>query len=492
MTWTGRLWNVLPRRVRRTLIGDGPTSLRATIFKVVFVAVALPVLIAVGVHFGTTGPIGHKGTGFEDLQLLDTAMSSGLIAVAEGDYDEMRRVVRAQDEEGLTSWRLVWPPATRDLTSLGLPQSAYEELTTKGCAFGDVETGDDESARFAVWRVPEGAGTGIERESYSLVIGTPEDLHSQIVAWVVALLGFCLLISAIAFPAAWYLERRIARPVRRVAEASRVVAEGGHPMPVPSKGPVELIALSDSFNDMAAKLKKAQAAERQFLLSVSHELKTPLTAIDGYAELLTEGAVDGEQAGPVLSSEAGRLKRLVSDLLDLAKLSQSTFAIREEQVDLDAVAGEVVRRHAARAKELGVQLLALSSGGAARVRGDEDRVVQAVSNLVENALGCVPGGGLVTVETNPGEVIVRDDGPGLAAEDLPRAFERFYLHDRMKSDPDLGTGLGLALVKELVERMGGEVSVASESGKGAVFSLKLQPARAGDVQYLRMPPEANR
>ena len=270
-----------------------------------------------------------------------------------------------------------------------------------------------------------------------------------------------------------------------MAEASRVVAEGGHPMPVPSKGPVELIALSDSFNDMAAKLEKAQAAERQFLLSVSHELKTPLTAIDGYAELLTEGAVDGEQVVPVLRSEAGRLRRLVSDLLDLAKLSQSTFAIREEQVDCDAVAGEVVRRHAARAKELGVQLLALSSGTAARVRGDDDRVVQAVSNLVENALGCVPGGGLVTVETNPGEVIVRDDGPGLAAEDLPRAFERFYLHDRMKSDRDSGTGLGLALVKELVEKMGGRVSVASEPGEGAVFSLKLQPARAGSWEDAR-------
>ena len=492
MTLTGRLWNVLPRGVRRALIGDGPASLRATIFKVVFVAVALPVLIAVGVHFGTTGPIGHKGAGFEDLQLLDAAISSGVIVVPEDDDAEMKRIVRAQDDQHPTSARLAWPPAAEDLTSLGLPRSAYQELTARGYAFGDIEAGDDESARYAVWRVPEGAATGMEPESFSLVIGTPEDLHGLVIEWVVVVLAFCLLIAAIAFPAAWYLERRIARPVRRVAEASRVVAEGGHPMPVPSKGPVELIALSDSFNDMAAKLDKAQAAERQFLLSVSHELKTPLTAIDGYAELLTEGAVDGEQAGPVLTSEAGRLRRLVSDLLDLAKLSQSTFAIREGQVDLDAVAGEVVRRHAARAKELGVQLLALSSGAAARVRGDEDRVVQAVSNLVENALGCVPGGGLVTVETNPGEVIVRDDGPGLAAEDLPRAFERFYLHDRMKSDRDLGTGLGLALVKELVEKMGGRVSVASEPGEGAVFSLKLQPARAGSWEDAGTPLGAAR
>lgn len=101
--------------------------------------------------------------------------------------------------------------------------------------------------------------------------------------------------------------------------------------------------------------------------------------------------------------------------------------------------------------------------------------MQAVSNLVENALRCLPSGGAVTVEVKPAEVTVKDDGEGLAAEDLPRAFERFYLHNRLKSHREVGTGLGLAIVKELVEKMGGEVSVRSEPREGAAFTLKLTP-----------------
>jgi two-component system sensor histidine kinase MprB len=107
------------------------------------------------------------------------------------------------------------------------------------------------------------------------------------------------------------------------------------------------------------------------------------------------------------------------------------------------------------------------------VRGDEDRLVQAVSNLVENALACVPHGGVVAVETRSGEIVVRDNGPGLSADDLPHAFERFYLHGRLGRGHGFGSGLGLAIVWELVEKMGGEISVTSELGKGTVFSLRL-------------------
>jgi two-component system sensor histidine kinase BaeS len=169
----------------------------------------------------------------------------------------------------------------------------------------------------------------------------------------------------------------------------------------------------------------------------------------------------------------------VSDLLDLARMSQSSFSIREEPVELAAVVREVVQRHAARAEDLGVRLAAVSSL-AGSVRGDEDRLVQAVSNLVENALRCVPRGGVVTVKATAAEVIVEDEGPGLLAEDLPHAFERFYLHNRSKSDLSVGSGLGLAIVKELVERMGGTVSVRSEIGQGTAFTVSLPPA-SGDA-----------
>lgn len=474
----GRPFRALGRGIRRAVIGDSRSSLHATIFRVVFVAVAVPVLVATLGHYLLSDDDEWESP---DRQLLDRSISQGLLAMPDGDYEEMRDIV-LMDHSRRLAYRVVWPPDVDDFEWSGMPAAVYDQLMTKGYAFGDTFYPNTvEAARFAYWRVPAGTPTGVEKESYFRLVVVPRPIHGRLIEGLVVFGAFCLLVAAIASPAAGYLVRRISWPVRRVAEASRVVAEGGHPMPVPVTGPNELKTLSESFNHMAARLEEAQAAEhrariaeQEFLLSVSHELKTPLTAIDGYAELLSDGAVTGDQAGPVLTAEAGRLRRLVSDLLDLAKMRQAGFTVREEEVDLDAVAGEVVRRHSGRAEELGVQLVALPSGGS-KVRGDEDRLVQAVSNLVENALGCVPAGGLVSIETARGEVIVRDDGPGLSAEDLPRAFERFYLHERLKTDRDLGTGLGLAIVKELVEKMGGEVSVASEPGKGAVFSLKLTP-----------------
>jgi len=485
-----RIWRSLGRGIRRAVIGDSSSSLHATIFRVVFAAVAVPVVIATLGHYLISGKDEYESP---DRQLLDACISSRALIMPDGDYEQMKDIV-LMDYKLRYNHRGAWPPAADDplwAAWAELPPSAHEDLMARGYAFGDaVHTSGDsatgEEARFAVWHVPEGIPSGVERESYMGLVLVPRPMHGRIVEGLVVFGVFCLLVAAIASPAAGYLVRRIARPVGRVAEASRVVAEGGRPMPVPVRGPDELRALGESFNDMAAKLegaqaaeRAAQAAEREFLLSVSHELKTPLTAIDGYAELLTEGAVTGEQAGPVLTAEAARLRRLVSDLLDMAKMRQSSFTVREAEVHLDAVAVEVVRRHTARARELGVELIAMPSGSAP-VSADEDRLVQAVSNLVENALRCVPNGGLVTIETGPGMVVIRDDGPGIAAQDLPHVFERFYLHDRLKSDHDIGTGLGLAIVKELVERMGGEVSVASEPGKGAVFSLKLRPFRAAN------------
>ncbi|MER3410375.1 MAG: two-component sensor histidine kinase [Thermoleophilia bacterium] len=269
--------------------------------------------------------------------------------------------------------------------------------------------------------------------------------------------------------------RAIARPVRRVAEASRTLAGGVSPDPVPVEGSVELASLATSFNEMAAELQRAREAERSFLLSVSHELKTPLTAIRGYAEGLEEGAFEPAEAAVTIRQEARRLERLVGDLLDLARMNRSEFAIHRQEIDLADVAREAVRRHEAEARACGVELEAIVSGPAP-AEGDLDRVLQVVSNLVENALRSTPPGGLVRLRAAPGLLHVEDTGVGIAPEDLPHAFERFYLYDRYDRNPDgrrLGSGLGLAIVKELVERMGGSVSVESRLGQGTTFAVRL-------------------
>jgi two-component system sensor histidine kinase BaeS len=272
------------------------------------------------------------------------------------------------------------------------------------------------------------------------------------------------------------LARSIVRPLRRVADATRSLAADERHEPLAREGTTELAALADAFNQMADQLAVSREAERDFLLSVSHELKTPLTAIRGYAEGLAEGAFDPDEAARVITLEGERLERLVRDLLDLARMNRAEFSVRAEPVDLAGVAREIVHRHGAKARELGVELAA--AGEESWVEGDGDRILQIASNLVENALRETPAGGTVTVSSHGADLVVADTGPGISPEDVPRAFERFYLYDKVGRDRPVGSGLGLAIVKQLATAMGGGVRVESGTG-GTMFTVSLRPQRGG-------------
>jgi two-component system, OmpR family, sensor kinase len=269
-----------------------------------------------------------------------------------------------------------------------------------------------------------------------------------------------------------FVARALAGPVQRVADAAAELAAGAHPAPIPTSGPRETVALARAFNAMAANLDRARAAEKSFLLSISHELKTPLTVIAGNAEGLVEGVIGPETAGTAVGREAERLDRLVQDLLDLARLDQRTFAVRSEPVDLAAITREACGRYDAQAADLGVSLRVEGPPSAAAT-GDSDRLLQVLANLIENALRSVSAGDQVTVSHDAGKLVVEDSGPGMDPQDLPRAFERFYLHDRYSAGRRLGTGLGLAIVKELTEAMGGTVTVRSRPGAGTRFLVTL-------------------
>jgi two-component system sensor histidine kinase BaeS len=263
--------------------------------------------------------------------------------------------------------------------------------------------------------------------------------------------------------------------VGRVAVATQRLSEEGTAVPVPVEGSRELAALASSFNDMADQLERARAAERAFLLSVSHELKTPLTAIRGYAEALEEGALPMEEGIEVIQREAARLEALVQDLLQLARMNRSEFSVRSEPIDLAAAASEAAKRYEAKARSFGVQLAVVADGPAPAL-GDGGRMLQVVSNLVENALRLTPAGGLVSIHVAPGALTVADTGPGLKPDELPHAFERFYLTSRYRGERPVGTGLGLAIVKQLVESMGGRVEVASAPGGPTEFTVRLPSA----------------
>jgi two-component system, OmpR family, sensor kinase len=278
--------------------------------------------------------------------------------------------------------------------------------------------------------------------------------------------------ATIAGIVAFLLSGAVTRPIRRVALASRALAAGEQPGPLPVKGPDELAALGSAFNQMAEELAQAREAERLFLLSVSHELKTPLALIRGHGEALLDGVIAVPKAAGIVVGEARRLERLVRDLLDLARLNQHTFTVAPERVDLAELVHEAHGRHETEARRVGVSLVADTAGPAPAI-ADPDRILQVLSNLIENALRSTPAAGVVTVTSEPGGLAVADTGPGLAPEDVPRAFERFFLYNRHPANRGVGTGLGLAIVKELTEAMRGTITVQTAPGQGTRFVIRI-------------------
>jgi signal transduction histidine kinase len=304
-----------------------------------------------------------------------------------------------------------------------------------------------------------------------LLLRTASSVRAESEPFWIALLAAGILGGVLAAAVAALLARSIARPVQQVARASARLARGDDPGELPLQGSRELRELAASFNAMASQLSRARSAERSFLLSISHELKTPLTAIRAYSEALGDGVLAPDAAAGVIHSEAARLERLILDLINLARLDQRRFDIHPEPIDLDEVAAEIASRHAARARDLGVTLAIGPSGGASAL-ADRDRVLQAASNLVENALRCTPAGGAVTLTTGDGELRVRDTGPGLEPDELARAFDRFFLYRRYDGRRAVGTGLGLAIVRELALAMDGDVDVVSSTA-GTEFTIRL-------------------
>jgi signal transduction histidine kinase len=320
------------------------------------------------------------------------------------------------------------------------------------------------------------AARRVDRKPFVL-LRPKSSVSARLAPFVYSLLIAALVSGVLAALAAFLLARRIARPVHRVAEAARSLARGTHPEPVPVEGATELATLAVAFNDLAEQLGRAREAEKSFLLSVSHELKTPLTAIRGYAEALQDGALDPEDVAATVVAEAARLERLVGDLLDLARMNRTDFSVHPTEIQLAEVAEDAVRRYEQQADMFGVSLTVVADGPSPAI-ADADRLLQVISNLVENALRLTPRGGSVRVVTSPGVLRVEDTGPGLEVEDRERAFERFYLHERYGRERPVGTGLGLAIVKELTEAMGGTVEVASRPGTMTAFTVQLAvPAR---------------
>jgi two-component system sensor histidine kinase BaeS len=426
------------------------TSLRSRLF----LAIALIVLLCVGLTVALGIVLTRRAVA--DATLQDVAHQATLIAQRERVALRAFTYLNSREIQEL----LAQQHERSQIGAANLPVSAQSLLRANRPAQGTVTIG---GTPYFFAAEPDVQGKTLVLLRDKSVTG------SQSTPFVYALLFAALAGGALAAVAALLLARRIALPVRRVAEASRKLARGTDPDPVPVEGAAELATLARAFNDLAQQLARAREAERSFLLSVSHELKTPLTAIRGYAEAVQDGALDPHEAAATVVTEAARLERLVRDLLDLARMNRTDFSVHNSEIDLVEVAEDAVRRYEQQAAAFGVTVAVVADGPAPAV-ADADRVLQVVSNLVENALRL---GGDVRVVAEPGVLRVEDTGPGLQPDEHERAFERFYLHERYGRERAVGTGLGLAIVKELTEAMGGSVDVTSEPGRLTTFTVRL-------------------
>ncbi len=279
----------------------------------------------------------------------------------------------------------------------------------------------------------------------------------------------------------------ISNPLQRMAASARRMAEGQYDAIQPS-GPRETHQLAEALNEMARRVEVSQGSQREFIANVSHELKTPLTSIQGFAQAILDGAAQTpealHQAANVIFTEAGRMHRLVMDLLILARLEAGTADLQRAPVDLGLLLKNVVEKFRLQAEQSQIRL-DLELAPLSQIIGDGDRLSQVFTNLVDNALKFTPAGGRVVVAAALADgmavVRVKDNGAGIAPEDQKRIFERFYQVDKSrKGGSRRGVGLGLSIAVQIVQSHGGQIAVQSAPGQGSVFSVSLPVVRPDD------------
>ncbi len=325
-------------------------------------------------------------------------------------------------------------------------------------AVGVLRVGGD---AFEALMVAAGASADHAREMFdSSVVG------------VVAVTAIAAALVAAAL--ATLLARMLARPIERLAEAADRVAADGPVERVPETGPAELRRLAAAYNAMADRLDEQEALRREFIVNASHELRTPLTNLQGYLEALRDGVIEPDpRVFDSLREEVDRLTRLASSLDVLAAAPWAAIQAEPAEVDVATAARTAAELAAPALARRGIAL-EVAAEPAARARLRPDALAQALANLLQNAERYTPDDGRVAVgvrritgglgEAAGVEVVVGNSGPGIPPDALPRVFDRFYRVELSRDRARGGAGIGLAIVRQLVEADGGSVNVTSAGG----------------------------
>ena len=292
-------------------------------------------------------------------------------------------------------------------------------------------------------------------------------MYDQSVTTVVAAAAVVAALASVVL--AVLLARMLARPLAQVGRAARQIADGDYAARVPRDGPEELASLADSFNQMAASLERQEQMRRDFIANAAHELRTPLTNLQGYLEALRDGVIRADRATyESLWEEAERLVRLSHSLDALAEGDAAASPSAIESVDIAAAVRGALELAQPTLERAGLNVSA-EIPEALPGRANPDHLAQVLANLISNAARYSSRGGTVTVraERRPGDALVSivNTGEGIPPDDLERVFERFYRVEKSRDRARGGAGIGLAIVKQLVEAGGGRVGAESRDGR---------------------------
>ncbi|TEX50464.1 MAG: hypothetical protein B7C55_10750 [Actinomycetales bacterium mxb001] len=453
-----RRWGILPRIVLLTSA-------------VAAVAVLVAGLVSFPLVRGDA-----QARALDDLSRLAGLTASALRVGPGGTYVLPPRVGTVLQAEQVTAY-VVTPGATE------LPDGVTADDVTAVTTGATVSTTvDTEAGALLVAGRPLEPGIGVVLVQPSSVAGgTAAQVLWRLVLALLIGLGIAIVVAVIA-------AGRIARPLRSAAEAAHRLGGGERGVDLSPEGPAEVADIAEALNRLSDALAVSEGRQREFLLSVSHELRTPITSIRGYAEALADGLVSGDEVGrtgAVMASEAIRLDRLVTDLLDLARLRADDFRIVPVRVDLGSIAREATQVWTDRCERADVLFTAQIPSQPIAVLADPLRLRQVIDNLAENALRVAPAGTRIRLDVlvdGPwGVLSLSDSGPGLSSDDLAVAFEPGILHERYRGLRPVGTGLGLALVGRLAQGMSGWARASAPAGGGACFTVGVpldQQARA--------------
>ena len=312
-------------------------------------------------------------------------------------------------------------------------------------------------------------------------------------ALLVPILEGGVIAFLLALVLAFVIARGVADPLQEVILAAR-----GFPsaeiQAVSPRGPHEVQELTRAFNAMVGRVQSSQKSQRDFVANVSHELKTPLTSIQGFAQAMLDGTAETpaarQQAAQVIFAESGRMHRMVLDLLDLARLEAGTADLKMSPLDVPALLNATADKFAPQAQQAAVTLRVDVPTDLPVLIGDGDRLAQVFTNLVDNALKFTPPGGQVILRAIPAsgamKFEVQDTGQGVPPEALVRIFDRFYQVDPSRPGGEKhGAGLGLSIVQEIVQAHGGRIGVRSQVGRGTTFELSLPLSQAAATTLMR-------